>query len=117
MIERNILGLVLTGQLDPSTTGLEEKHFPNFDDKKIWGAISEIISKKLTPDVITTAEYMPVDPTYDTNWFNILAVIAADNIGSFSAGGHIKQIKENWRIKAVKDIGLEMQNNRPPTIR
>lgn len=107
MIERNIIGLVLTGQLDPSTTGLEEKHFPNFDDKKIWNAITGIVAKKLTPDVITTASELP----NDYNWFNVLAVIAKDNIGSFSSSGHIKQIKENWRVKAVKDIGLEMQNS------
>lgn len=111
MIERNILGLILTGQLDPSTTGLEEKHFPNFDDKKIWNAISQVVSKKLTPDVMTTTEHMPVDIHYDHNWYKVLAVMAADNIGSFSANGHIKQIKENWRVKAVKDIGLEMQNS------
>ena len=111
MIERNILGLILTGQLDPSTTGLEEKHFPNFDDKKIWSAITQIIAKKLTPDVMTTADHMPEDIHYDHNWYNVLAVMATDNIGSFSANGHIKQIKENWRVKAVKDIGLEMQNS------
>lgn len=111
MIERNILGLILTGQLDPSITGLEEKHFPNFDDRKIWNAISEVTLKKLTPDVITVSDHMPIDANYDHNWFNVLAVMAKDNIGSFSANGHIKQIKENWRVKAVKDIGLEMQNS------
>ena len=107
MIERNIIGLVLTGQLDPSTTGLEEKHFPNFEDKKIWNAIQEITFKKLTPDTITVSELLPDD----YNWFAALSVISRDNLGSFSASGHIKQMKENWRVKAVKDIGLEMQNS------
>ena len=51
MIERNILGLCLTGQLDPLLTGLEEKHFSNFAHKQIWEAITGLCHRKLTPDI------------------------------------------------------------------
>ena len=110
MIERNILGLVLTGQLDPTITGLEEKHFSNFAHKQIWNVIQEICARKHTPDVITVADCM--DKVNNTeNWFSFLATMASDNIGSFSAEGHIKEIKSQWRVRALKDIGAEMANS------
>lgn len=107
MIERNILGLCLTGQIDPIATGLEEKHFSNFAHKQIWQAITDTCHRKLTPDIATITSLLP----NNDDWFTILAVMAKENIGSFSAGGHIKQIKENWRIRELKDIGSAIVNS------
>ena len=107
MIERNVIGLVLIGQLDPSITGLEEKHFSNFAHKQIWESITGLCAKKMTPDLITVADSLPKSD----DWFTILGRMAKETLGSFSANGHIKQIKENWRVSAIKDIGAEMQNN------
>jgi replicative DNA helicase len=107
MIERNIIGLVLIGQLDPSTTGLEEKHFTNFSHKQIWESITDLTMRKMTPDLITVAEALPKSD----DWFTILGIMAKETIGSFSAKDHVKKIKENWRVKAIKDIGAEMQNS------
>ncbi len=107
MIERNILGLCLTGQLDPLLTGLEEKHFSNFAHKQIWEAITGLCHRKLTPDIATVSDYLPKTD----DWFTILAVMAKENIGSFAANGHIKQIKEQWRIRELKDIGAAIVNS------
>jgi replicative DNA helicase len=110
MIERNILGLVLTGNLDPLITGLDEKHFSNFAHKKIWSCIQDISARKETPDLITVTDKMNILDTSE-DWFVHLSVIANENIGSFSAKGHITQIKKQWKIREIKNIGAEMAND------
>jgi replicative DNA helicase len=106
MMEENIIGLSLQGLIDPLTTGLEEKHFSNFSYKKIWEAILTTCQRKGTPDIITISESMHGDD----DWFIMLASMANNNVGKFSASGHIKKIKENWRNTEVKNIGAEMQH-------
>jgi len=107
MIEENIIGLCLQGSIDPLTTGLEEKHFSNFSYKKVWESIVTISQRKGTPDIITVSDSMGDSE----NWFAMLASMVNNSIGKFSAEGHIKKIKENWRIAEVKNIGDEMKNS------
>jgi len=107
MIERNIIGLCLTGQLDPLITGLDEKHFSNFAHKQIWASIIDLCYRKLTPDILTVSNSLQGND----DWFNILAVIASDNIGSFSATGHIKQIKSDWTARELKNVGASIVNS------
>ena len=107
MIERNIIGLCLTGQIDPLLTGLDEKHFSNFAHKQVWIAITSLCHRKLTPDIMTVANELPSD----SDWFSVLAVMAKDNIGEFSASGHIKQIKKTWLSRELKNIGNEISNS------
>lgn len=110
MIEQNIIGLVLTGNLDPTTTGLEEKHFSNFFLKRVWTSIQLATAQKKTPDLMTISDSLAAADS-SQNWFADLSVICRDNIGKFSAPGHIKQIKQNWKVREVKNIGAEMANN------
>lgn len=110
MIERNILGLVINGQLDPTTTGLEEKHFKNFHNKKIWKVIIELVARKQTPDLITTSDKL-FEYDNSENWIFELGNMAKDCVGSFSANTHIKAIKREWKDREVADIGAEMTNS------
>ena len=105
-MEENIIGLCLAGQIDPLTTGLEEKHFTNFAYKKIWESILTICQRKGTHDIITVSESMHGDD----DWFIMLASMVNNNVGKFSANGHINKIKENWRCAEVRNIGAEMQS-------
>ncbi len=107
MIERNILGLCLTGQVDPMLLGIDEKHFSNFAHKQIWSSIINLCHRKLTPDIVTVSESLPKND----DWFSILAVMAKDNIGKFSIEGHVKQLKEKWRVRELKNIGAEITNS------
>lgn len=110
MIEQNILGLVLTGQLDPLITGLEEKHFTNFAFKNLWSEILLTAGNRQAPDVITMSEIMNKNNDGE-DWFTNLAVLAKNNIGSFSAAGHIAQLKKEWGFRALKDVGAEILNS------
>ena len=109
MIERNILGLIIKGLLDPTMTGLEEKHFSNIAHKKIWAAICDAIARKETPDVITVSEKLEKD--ISENWFSFIAQIAHETVGTFTANSHIKEIKKQWKARQIKDIGCEMANS------
>ena len=107
MIERNLLALMLTNRLDPAMADIEEKHFSDFTHKNIWNAISSITLQKLTPDVATVAAEMDkLDNSF--NWFVHLADMAKQQMGEYTAKGHITQLKESWRIRSIKDIGLQM---------
>ena len=109
MIERNLLALMLTNRLDPAKADIEEKHFSDFTHKNIWNVITSITSQRLTPDVVTVAAEMEkLDSNF--NWFVHLADMAKGQMGEYTAKGHIKQLKESWRIRAIKDIGLMMAN-------
>jgi replicative DNA helicase len=110
MIERNIIGLVLSGLLDPTTTGLEEKHFSNFFHKKVWMMITSLAARRLTPDMLTVADELQKENSNES-YLADLAQIAKENIGKFSAVGHIKEIKSQWRIREIKNIGAEMAND------
>lgn len=107
MIERNILGLCVGGHIDPTMTGLEEKHFSNFAHKQVWTAIVNLCSRKLTPDIINVTESLP----NTDDWYSLVSTLERDSLGKFSADSHIKQIKNNWRIRELKDIGSEIVNS------
>ena len=107
MIERNLLALMLTNRLDSAKVDIEEKHFSDFTNKNIFNTIKQIVSRRLSPDVITVAAEMDkLDSTF--NWFVHLADMAKQHMGEYTAKGHIKQLKEDWRIRSIKDIGLQM---------
>lgn len=114
MIERNIIGLVLTSQIEARTTTLEEKHFSDFTFKKIWLAVNDIVARGFTPDIITTSDLLDKrHPEFfgQAGWFNFLANIANDNLGKASADGHIRQIKLEWKKREAKNIGTELANS------
>ena len=98
MIERNILGLILTLQIEPYETGLEKKHFSCFAHKQIWIAICNVLSEGMNNDLITVSDYlnykMDIDPPEMDTWFGFLSQIAKENIGKSSANGHIEKIKK-----------------------
>ncbi len=120
--ESNIIGLVITGNLDPATTGLDTKHFVNFANKKIWSAIEFLAGQKRTPDLITTSEYLEAKKATDrledpsTNWLLTLGMMAKDHVGKFSAKGHIEKIKSDWKTREIKNIGAEMANDNDPDL-
>ena len=115
MIERNILGLILTMQIEPFETGLEKKHFSNFVNRQIWSAVCDVLENGMSTDTITVSEYLNdkinLEPPAMDTWFSFLAQISKDNIGKSSAAGHIKKIKDDWLAREIRNIGSEMAND------
>ncbi|MCP3701055.1 MAG: hypothetical protein GY920_21560 [Aliivibrio sp.] len=107
MIEENILGLCINGMIDPTMTGLEEKHFSSYPNKQVWAVIQSLVTRKITPDVINVTEELPNDPT----WHPYISSMSRDAVGSYAADSHIKKIKLKWRVRALKDIGSEITNS------
>lgn len=110
MIEENIIGLSLKGEIDPLSTGLDEIHFSNFAHKKIWLCILDLRRKKQVPDLITVSNIL-ANTDNTINWFVTLSVMAKDSIGKSSANGHIEKIKQNWRNSEITAIGHQMVNS------
>lgn len=107
MIEENIIGLCIKSEIDPLSTGLEEKHFTNFAYKTLWMTLIELRRKKQVTDLITVSQIMESkDDSVD--WFPFLASAAKNSIGVNSAENHIKKIKSNWVDSEVSRIGAEM---------
>jgi len=45
-IERNVIGIILKGLVDPVLLDLDEKHFSSIYGKRIWRAICFFTAKK-----------------------------------------------------------------------
>lgn len=112
-IERNVIGIILKGLVDPVTLDLNEKHFSSIYGKRIWRAICFFTAKKMTPDLIMVTEHLEVnDPINDNNstWFGDLALLVKESLPPSTAESHSRVIKEKWKERQVKSIGAEMAN-------
>ena len=110
MIEENIIGLCIKGELDPLSTGLRENHFSNFAYQKLWIAMIETRQRKEMTDMITMSGIMDKQDQ-SVNWVVMLGGMAKNSIGVSSAENHIRQIKLNWRNSEISRIGQEMAND------
>lgn len=109
--ERNVIGIILKGLVDPVTLGLDEKYFSSLYGKKIWRAICHFTNKKMTPDLIIVTEYLEThDPINEGNssWFGDLATLVKESLPPSTAESHCRVIKEKWKVRQVKTIGAEM---------
>jgi len=109
--ERNVIGIILKGLVDPVTLGLDEKYFSSLYGKKIWRAICHFTNKKMTPDLIIVTEYLENhDPINEGNnsWFGDLATLVKESLPPSTAESHCRVIKDKWKVRQVKSIGAEM---------
>lgn len=109
--ERNIIGIILKGLVDPVTLNLDEKYFSSLYGKKIWRAICHFTNKKMTPDLIMVTEYLEDNSPLNeqgSSWFGDLATLAKESLPPSTAESHSRHIKEKWKVRQVKSIGAEM---------
>ena len=111
MIEENIIGLCIKGELDPLNTGLDESHFSNFAYKQLWLAMVDVRRNKQMTDLITMSQIMEGQDN-TINWLAILGTMAKDSLPVKTSVGHIKQIKQNWVNNEIARIGHEMTNDK-----
>lgn len=110
MIEQNIIGMSLKGEIDPLSTGLLPEHFTNFALQEAWAMIVDVRIKKQIPDLITVYELLQKkNPTVD--WFVLLAQMQKESLPKITADGHIKKIKQNWVDNEIAKIGKEMSTS------
>ena len=112
--ERNVIGIILKGLVDPVTLGLDEKYFSSLYGKKIWRAICHFTNKKMTPDLIIVTEYLENhDPINEGNssWFGDLATLVKESLPPSTAESHCRVIKDKWKVRQVKSIGAEMASD------
>ena len=113
-IERNVIGIILKGLVDPVTLGLDEKHFSSIYGKRVWRAICFFTDKKMTPDLLMVTEHLEAsDPINDNNssWFGDLATLVKESLPPSTAESHCRAIKEKWKVRQVKSIGAEMSSD------
>lgn len=110
-VERNVIGIILKGLVDPVTLDLDEKHFSSIHGKKIWRAICFFSNKKMTPDLLLVTEYLeknnPVNHN-DMTWFGDLAQVIKEALPPSTAESHSLVIKQKWKERQVQTIGAEM---------
>lgn len=110
MIEENIIGLCIRGELEPSETGLIDDHFLQRHNKLIWQTLTKIRLNKLTCDIITTTdELQKINNSYD--WYTILNAMASSSTSAYTAKSHALKIKDSWRKNRLKEIGDQMLNS------
>lgn len=115
MIEQNIIGLCVKGELDPLETGLHEDEFLTVHHKTIWAALKEIRLNKMSCDVISATELLN-SRTNSYDWFSILKNMADNVVSVYSAPTHIKKIKEAWRVSKLKNIGEQIVSAEKPDV-
>lgn len=107
MIEENVIGLSIKGEIDPLTTGLKPENFSSLHYQKAWRAIIDIRSRNAIADLLTTTDRLEkLDPTF--NWLAMLGDCANNTMPVRSADQHIDQIKQNWINSQIKNIGYEI---------
>lgn len=113
-IERNIIGIVLKSLIDPSELDLEEKHFSSVYGRKIWRAITHNAAKKITPDLLTITAFLEEkDPTGcgATPWAIDLYQFFKECLPVSTAKSHASQMRKQWKVRQIKDIGSAMAND------
>lgn len=115
MIEENIIGLCVKGELDPLDTGLHEDEFLTLHHRTIWSALKEIRLNKMSCDVISATELLS-SKTNSYDWFTILKNMADNVVSAYSAPTHIKKIKEAWRVSKLRAIGDQIVNSDKPDV-
>lgn len=115
MIEQNIIGLCVRGDLDPLETGLHEDEFLTAHHRQIWATLKEIRYKKMACDVISATEALSgSNSTYD--WFTILKNMSDNAVSVYSAPTHIQKIKEAYKINKLRSIGEEIATSENPDV-
>jgi replicative DNA helicase len=114
-IENNIIGNVLKTFVDPTTLDLQEKHFSCSYGRGIWNAIEYHVARKITPDLITIADYLeknhPDKVIESWSWIGHLGLMAKESLPKSTVESHAKAMRTNWKVREVKNIGAEMANN------
>lgn len=111
--EHNIIGTVVKGLVDPATLDLEEKHFSCRFGKSVWRGIKKLVSQNKNADVITLSDFMEKQEGQNVtfageSWLFTLGNIAKDAVSASSAPNHALQIKNEWKARSVRSLGLEM---------
>ncbi|MAF36568.1 hypothetical protein CL622_05630 [archaeon] len=107
MIEENIIGLSLKGEIDPLNTGLTDNHFSNFAYQNLWRVMLGVRRRKQMTDLLTIVDLMEKQDS-SINWMAMLGSMVKDSIGKDSAENHVNKIKLDWRDREISRIGQQM---------
>jgi replicative DNA helicase len=115
MIEENIIGLSIKGEIDPLTTGLKPENFSTVYYQKAWRTIIDIRSRNSIADLLTVSGKLEsVDPTF--NWLAMLGDCAQHTMPVKSAEGHTEEIKKQWVNRQIKNIGHDIVSASEPDL-
>ena len=82
--------------------------------RKIWRAIDHHVSQKITPDLLTVTSFLEEkDPLGcgASSWSADLYQLFKESLPVSTAQGHSTQIKKQWKVRQIKDIGNSMAND------